>query len=504
VRTRRAALALLVAALTGCGSTVQYAGTATQGTGVRDGLSPVTSATDTPGSGVSGPDAGVPTSSGGLPGNSGPTAGTVTAGPQATGSSGGSGAVPTKGPGWDAQTVSIGITTQQDVESVAQAAGVSSVDSGNQKADVEAVIAHYNSRGGLFGRKIKGQYFDIKSTGNPDTQAQAACSYFTQDHRVVAVYAAALVADTPTFRACLAGKHIPVLAGGAQAFDDQVFNELNGYYNLMPFPSWTRYAPAFVKRLSAQGFFSGWDKALGKPSATAPVKVGFVCPDTLVGKRVGKLINKELAKVGHPFSDEVYYTSDGDVPGYVLKFASDQVTHVIDCDLSLFVFATQAETQHYRPRYGISTFNTPVLFLQGVVPDAQLVGSLGSGFIPSLDVDDAHDPGPGVMPAAVACRTLAARSNVSYTPNRRFARAVLYDTCDIIGLIVTSAISAGSLDGPSIKRGIGIEGRRWVSATTFISGLSPTVHAMPSATRDIYYDTPCQCYRYRGGTSSMG
>ncbi|MCW2543514.1 MAG: hypothetical protein JWM40_1066, partial [Frankiales bacterium] len=240
MNTRRAALALLVAALTGCGSTVQYTGSATRGAGSQDGLSSVVATTGPTGSADSQITGGAPT--GNVPGVSGPSqAGGATAGPQST-SGDSTSAVPTSGPGWDAHTVSIGITTQQDVQTVAQAAGVSSVDSGDQKADVEAIIAYYNSRGGLFGRKIKGLYFDIKSAGNADTQAQAACSYFTQDHRVVAVYAAALVADTPTFRACLAGKHIPVLAGGAQAFDDQVFNELHGYYNLMPFPSWTTFA----------------------------------------------------------------------------------------------------------------------------------------------------------------------------------------------------------------------------------------------------------------------
>jgi hypothetical protein len=307
-------LAVLCAVLTGCGSTVQTSSTAANGGSAGDGLgstsggSPVDGSTggavlpgDTPpvdggsltGTGTSGTGGSTGGSTGSV-GSSGSASGSVTPGAGPSSAAG----IPSKGPGWDAKTVYIGITTQQDVQTVAQAAGIKSVDSGNQKSDVEAVIKHYNSLGGLFGRTIKGVYFDVQTAGNADTQAQAACSAFTQDQRVIAVYAAALVADTPNFRQCLAKAHIPVLAGGAQAFDDRVFNELNGYYNLMPFPSWNRLAPAYVNRLVAQKYFSPWDDALGKPSAAAPVKTAFLCPDTPVGHRVGALMNKEMKRAG--------------------------------------------------------------------------------------------------------------------------------------------------------------------------------------------------------------
>jgi len=498
-----AVLAFASLSLSACGSTIQNATTMTvgggpQASGVDVGLA--TGASLTPG-GTTGGTAGT---SGTISGG-GPT-GATTPGqvePSAAGSVPTNASLPAKGHGWDEHTVYIGITTQQDVQQVAESLGVNSVDSGDQKADVEAMIKHYNAQGGLFGRTLKGLYFDVKTTGDAETQSQAACSFFTQDNHVVAVYAAALVSDTPSFRSCMSHAHIPVLAGGGQAFDDKVFNDLQGYYNLMPFPSWTTFAPAFVDRLVAQKYFTGWDNALGQPG-TAPVKTGFLCPDTPIGHRVGALVSKELARVGHALTDTTYYsTTDADVSGYVVKFKADAVTHVLFCDLGLFVFAEQAESQHYRPRYGVSTFNTPVLFLQGIVPAAQLAGAVGSGFIPSLDVDDTHDPGPSVMPAAVQCRTIAAKYGVAYGGERRFARAVLYDTCDIVGLIVAAAKTMNALDGVSLRQGVGIAGSRLRSATSFVSGLSPTVHAMPSATRDIWWVDSCQCFQYRGSTLPM-
>jgi hypothetical protein len=498
---KRALAALTLLATAACGSTVQTTSTRV----VSDGLS--TAGPDAsvgrvaPGASVAqpgvpgGPAAVVPTAQGAAPAAVAPTAGpgVATAAPE----------LPATGPGWTRTTIYIGVMTQQDVQQVASSLGVNSVDSGDQKADVEAMIAEVNAHGGVLGRQLKAEIFDISTAGDSESQGQAACAHFTQDTRVVATYAMALVGDTPSFRACMAKAKVPVLAGGGQAFDDQVFNELQGYYNLMPFPSWTRFAPAFADRLLAQKFFSGWDARLGAPG-TAPTKVGFLCPDTPIGHRVGALVRAEQKRVGHPLVDETYYsTTNADVSGYVLRFQADGITHVLFCDLGLFVFAEQAETQHYRPRYGVSTFNTPVLFLQGIVPDAQLAGAVGVGFIPSLDVDDAHDPGPAAMPAAAQCRAVAAKHGVSYSAGRRFARAVLYDTCDIINVIASAAQTAQALDGPALRAGIGVVGSRLRSATSFVSGLSTTVHAMPAATRDLAFVDACTCFQYRGPVLPM-
>lgn len=216
---------------------------------------------------------------------------------------------------------------------------------------------------------------------------------------------------------------------------------------------------------------------------------------------MGSILSRQLQRVGHPAQNPIYYSSNSaDVSGYVLRMKSDNVTHVLFCDLGLFVFATQAETQQYRPRYGVSTFNTPVLFLQGVVPDAQLAGAMGSGFDPTLDVDAQHDPSKAEMPAIAQCESIAKADGLTYNSQRRFAHGVLYDTCDILQLIATAAKHAGALDGPAIVRGLGAAGATWRAAVTWRSGLSPAVHAMPAAARDIYFEGGCKCFQYRGGT----
>ena len=394
MRTRSPLLVLALVLATGCGSTVQLRGGAASLGGPGDGLTaPVAGATAGPSGAPLLP--GTTTAVGSAGGSTAIGSGQPATGPGGAplpggGSSSTGTTIPLTGRGWTAKTVTIGVMTQQDVQKVAAAAGVSSVDSGDQVADVRAVVKHINVTGGLFGRQVKADVFDIQTSGNADTQGAAACQHFTRDAPVIAVYAMALVGDTPSFRQCMMKAKVPVLAGGGQAFDDQVFRELNGYYTLMPFPSYNQFVPYFVDHLVSQQYFSPWDPNFGRPG-TLKDKVGFLCPDTPIGHRVGAIVARELKRVGHPAQDQVYYsTNDADVSGYVLRMKSDSITHVLFCDLGLFVFATQAETQQYRPRHGVSTFNTPVLFLQGVVPNAQLAGAIGSGFDPTLDVDAAH------------------------------------------------------------------------------------------------------------------
>ena len=513
-RTAAAALVVAVVTLAGCGSTVPNAGTGGQtalvpgnGIGVPapDALGQAAPAA-TAGGGVAGSGAGVAPGSTGTSGQTvggantpGSVAGSRSGSTTGSTSASGDGSVPAKGRGWDEKTVSIGVMTQKDVQAVAEGFGLNSVDAGDQEKDVEVVIADLNARGGLFGRKIVAEFYDIASAGDAESQGQAACSHFTQDVPVIAVYAMALVGDVPSFRACMKAATVPVLAAGGQAFDDKVFDELDGYYTLMTFPSWSTFAGPFLDRLVAQNFYSGWNTSLGGPG-NEEVKTGFLCPDTPIGRRVGALVRKESARIGRPLANETYFAAGGgDASGYVLQFKADGITHVLFCDLGLFVFAQQAESQRYRPRYGVSTFNTPVLFLQGLVPDAQLVGSMGVGWAPTLDVDYERDPRASGPPGEAACRDLARKRGLTYAPDRRLAQGILYDTCDILALIVRAAEAAGSLTGPGIRQGLGLAGPRLKSAYTWVSGLSPTERANPAATRDIAFDTSCRCYRYRGG-----
>jgi hypothetical protein len=133
------------------------------------------------------------------------------------------------------------------------------------------------------------------------------------------------------------------------------------------------------------------------------------------------LVDRELARVDHKAATTFYYADVSTLEAGVLRFRSEGVTHVLSTDQFLFVFATKAESQNYRPRYGITTANAPYVLLQTTAPQRQLVGSIGVGAIPGLDVDAQHDPGNAV-PGAARCRSIMAKAGLSYG-EKRFATA---------------------------------------------------------------------------------
>jgi hypothetical protein len=485
---------VVLAMLTACGSTVEMSAQTADPRAVEPGLGPVAASGEPrplPSSrvGAAGPGLAAPSSAPGV----------VASLPGAV--AGGASVVPEKGRGWDRTTVHVGVITNSDIQQVATTLGVESLDSGDQKADAEAMVAALNAQGGLFGRRVQAHYFDVHTTDDRENAAQRSCTFFTQDHPVIAVISGAVENDTDNFRACMARAHTLVLAGGAQPFDDKVFADLGGEYYLLPYPSWNDLAPTLANRLAAQGFFTGWDTARGTRGA-APVKVGVLALDTPILRRVATALSTELARVGHKPTEPYFYADRVSAQGAVLRFRADGITHVISTDQFLFLFMNNADSQGYRPRYGISTPNAPGLLLQGTVPANQLAGALGVGFLPDLDVDQHHDPAVR-PPGQDACLALMRRHDVSYPPEKRFARAYEKLFCDAFTLVRDAAVQGGGLSADRIRAGIPGAGRALRSSFTFLSVLGNGSYAEPGAALDLGWDGGCTCFTYRGSLHRM-
>jgi hypothetical protein len=503
-RLRRLAPLALAFGLAACGSTVQVQGSQQAGGLAVDdgGATSAAAASAVPGgaapaavSGSAGASAGTtaarvdqPTTQPGLPRWAPATATAAST-------------IPPTGRGWDRTTVHIGVTTTKDIESVGQSLGIKSINPGNLEQDAEAMVAYLNSQGGIFGRKVKADYFDVRTSDNSDTVGQAICTHFTQDVPVVALLNMTTNGDTPAFDGCIAKAHLPTFAWFTDTGDNAFFASFGGFYNNMPFPSWSRVAHPFARRLLAQGYFTPWDTNIGGPSKTAPVKVGLLEPDAPQGHQIAKLLIAALKAVGHEPdpNDVLFFNSEKDLSATQVKFRADGVTHVIGDEL-LFLFIETYESQHYRPRYGINSSNAPSLFLEGTMPPAQLVGSMGIGTTPTIDVFESRDPGPGAVPGVALCNAIMAKGGVTYPGDQRYAHTNMYGLCDGFRMIAAAAVAGGGLSGDLLRDGIGLVGPRVASALAFSNGFSPTDRGMPGAARDLFYDDGCSCYRYRGPT----
>ena len=511
MRRRGSALLCLVAvsAVTACGSTVQQStassSAAAPAMGGSDGLGgvPVGPAGDGPaveaGADAAGP-AGAAEAPGAVGGDlSGRPAGSVatTAPGTAVGqpAASGGGGIPARGRGWDEKVVRIGVTTQKDVNAAANNLGIKSLNAGDQEGQALAVAAEMNRRGGLFGRKVEIVFRDHRTASlqsDPAGESQATCTYYTQDRPVIAVINPASLLDTPTFRACMAKAMLPVFALSVQAYDTQVHREYSPYYYSSVSPPYDALAPVLISRLKAQGFFGGWNPVTGAPG-TGEVRTGVIVLDDAVGARVAEIMSKALTQAGLSKPLVFRYRTSNEYSNAVLQFRNDGVTHVLGTDSRMLVFLQTADSQGYRPRYGISSYLAPNAFMEETAPDRQLIGSMGVGFAPSLDVNQARDAED--MPGEVECRTQLAKGGQTFE-GKRFAEAVGYALCDAFRLLAAAATGGGGFLGPQLAAGLQQVGPDFRPSFAFSSGLGRGRLFVPGAVRDLRYDTGCSCYRY--------
>jgi hypothetical protein len=504
----------LVALTAACGSTVQTTSTVST-LGGGDGLTGPVAADGTPlgqsgaGSGLSdagGAQAGGTTGAAAAPGGAVP--GGSPAVPGAVRGPGGAPAaatIPPTGRGWDKSFVYIGVLTQKDVQAVASNVGAKGLDAGDQEGQAQAVVDDLNRRGGLFGRRVKIVFKDqgtVATAGDPNTQANAACTYFTQDHPVIAVLNPVTLLDVDSFRACLAKSRVALFSASVAAIDDKVGQQLAPYFYASVAPSWTALAPVLVQQLKAQGWLGGWNAQTGRP-APGSAKVGILTPDTATGQRVASEVSRALASAGAPGSVVYAYdpnNTSGSVQGSVLQFSGKGVTHVIVTDSNLLPFQTAASNQGYRPRYGITSYNAPQAFLESNSPAGQNNGAVGVGWSPSFDVSDANDPGDTGTGETECKRTLATGGQTF--SGKRLAEAVAFAFCDGLRLIVQGAAAGGGLTGPQLYQGVLRIAPRFSSAFSFATGLTAQRLAVPGGVRPLAFVTACTCFRYASRTTT--
>jgi ABC-type branched-subunit amino acid transport system substrate-binding protein len=509
-----AALACSVALVTGCGSTVGVSRTVTAG---GDGLESGTGLPPT--FGLSGspeaPSGGAPSSSaasGDSTRTNGDAGGLVPGQPKGGGGGqppGSPAGIPAKGVGWDARSIYIGIPTGEDVHQYAGSLGIS-FDPGSLEADAKAVIADLNAKGGLFGRRLVPVFHDNATSdlvANPDAAAQRNCTAFTEDRPVVAVFNAVPNIDTENWHACLQQHSTPLLNGSSSLYDTTSFRQYGPYvWNTLE-PNMSTFVPGWVTHLQRLSYFAKWDTRAGGPGS-APAKVGILMPDTRVSQRLAHVMKARLNQLGLPTVEYAYQDAvssyGGDMSAAVLRFNSSGVTHVLSIPpiaAAKLVFMQTAEQQRYRPRYGMSSVDNPTAFVSNA-PGAQLSGALGSGWLPGVDVDTAHDPGQ--TPAQRECSAIFKRAGLSFAGDgRRTALMLAFDACTSLKLLVAAARSAGGLAPVSLANGIASIGSGFPTAQTFHSGLSSTSPAMPDEVRDLVYMPSCGCFAYRGGTRRL-
>jgi hypothetical protein len=411
--------------------------------------------------------------------------------------------IPTTGRGWDAHDVYIGVMTVNDFSTAAAALGAKDADPGNQEEDAQTVAGLINKRGGLFGRKVVITYENVSTASllvNAAGDASAACTHFTQDRPVIAVFNDISPIDLPSFRSCFAQAKVPLFEASIQSISRSALNSLGGYVTSVVSPTYTDLAPTFVARLQAERYFSGWN-VTNATAGSAPVKVGIIAENTPYDLQAAQELSGALARDGHAPVAQFNYTlgasgTTSNLSSAVLQFRSRGITHVIGADAGTGAFMVQANSQHFYPRYGINTINLPASSLTPDAPKKELQGALGIGWYPSLDVNSAQDPGY-LSAAGKTCVSALVKAQ-KYVA--RFAFGIGTSYCDGFGLIRAAILAGGGFTGADVVHGEALAGATYTPSGTFSSNLHSGDWAIPGSGRDLGWISKCQCFEYLSKT----
>lgn len=515
---RRVPVALLALAvfLPACGSTVQTTGASGVGgsdvlaeAGV-DGLGEAGAAGDGLGDdGLGGGELGETggATGGSTPGtggsSSGQNSGAGVAGGRGTGQAPSTGSGPAltgsdssvaaaSGPGMTATEVRIGVPYCNDCAGANAALGAGQQNPGDTRRYYQTAIDDVNARGGVLGRKLVPVFHEVSAADNIDASAQAACSRWTEDTQVAAMFFRGEV----TYQCAKKAGVLVWGTGGTQPVYDR-------YPNLFA-PSSIRLESLFEKTVHAM-VKQGWHK----PEPKWPTgKIGLItwqAPEYEYAMKNG--YHKGLAANGLKDEDTRYIAvpqnagsiadASAAISSAVLAFRQKGIDHVFIGDGPAGIFAgagltllflQNADSQGYYPRYGFNTYNSPDFDSH---PQRQLVGMLA---IDGADTEPANDEGIELNPVREHCVKLMQKKGLPV--GDELTRLLAANACEIA--FFTEAIldkAGGTTLDRVIPAGLSL-GTSYRSPLTYGTRLTGDRRDGLYLFRNLKFDQGCACITY--------
>jgi len=498
---------LAIVALAACNSTTRSGKGLDVGhltaspTGTAGGVGPDQSSSPVPGAsgaapgsgqpggfGAAGPGGGSPgsTGSGGVAG--GPGGGGLSASAPARYVAGVRGITPT------AIRIGVRFVSQQGAAAFTAATGTVGVNPGDTKAMAQAMVDDINSRGGLGGLKVQPYYleYDVTKILTQQTAAenQRHCEYFAHDAKVFAVVSG--VPGDAVLAGCMAAFRLPYVQDAVSPYmDNTVMKQTYGYFYTPAEPNASRMARFWIDGLNGEGFFGGGSK------------VGLVRLSGTTQDRVSKFdIKPELARIGHPLTSEVQLSDAQQASEGVLQFRAagiDRVLILDDSSLVAQVWMNDAESQAYRPRYGLNSINAPEVLVHNA-PANQLNNALGVGWYHPYDVPSV--PAAEISPAEHHCVDLMKAHGIVSADTVSYGLMIY--TCDVFSFLEAAWARVPRFDEAGLLAGAEGLGNSWATSATFAAQFGSGRLDGTAAVRNFAYDGGCKCFVYRGQPYAVG
>ncbi|MHB8669234.1 MAG: ABC transporter substrate-binding protein [Acidimicrobiales bacterium] len=370
------------------------------------------------------------------------------------------------------------------------------LNNGDNQVQAQAVVDDLNAHGGIAGRRIVPVYATFEATSrNWEADYQAICTSLTEDHKVFAVVNAT-TAYARTFVPCLAQHNTPLVNSAGGQADDLGMRQLAPYFFNPGSANLTRIARFYVDGLAAEGFFS------------AGTKVGLVRVDDNAFKRASdNMLKPRLAAIGVTVAQEAVVSAQtsladtaSQMPALTLRFHQSGINRVLFLDNATIapLFAIQASSQGYNPRYGLTTLSNPVLIEQNV-PASSLQGAIGVGWQPAQDVLAQYEP-PSNAPTA-RCDALMAKAGQGGVSRTGQWAERMY--CDELSFLKTTLDRAQEVTPAGLMAQVEALGTSFVSTMTFHTQFGPGRHDGSAAVRLLAFDDGCKCFKYTGGERTV-
>ena len=364
----------------------------------------------------------------------------------------------------------------------------------------EAVARYVNANGGIAGRRLVMKHHAVPPAGvRPFALLdQEACEDMAAGAKPIAVIS---LLSGGNIQECLESHGITLLANSPLAVSQREFDAHPTHLLHPAGMAYDRWPRHYVQALDRAGFFDGDARVgFGYVRGWQPWADGEQAMRRAL-KEVGANVVAENG-VKYPHSNAEIAPALRDIAQTVVRFRVAGVNRVVTLDaaLGLGFFMGFAESQGYRPLYGVSTSNVP-MGLVANAPRAQLERIVaGIGWTPLVDVDISRDPTR--PPEREECEGILRGAGVPVGTRNLLGAFGTLTFCDAI-LMGTAALERSRRFDPVGLR-LGLEGIERASATSFGTRMDAAHHDGAAGYRFLRYSKGCGCMQYEGPTRSAG